>query len=243
MPDDPVISLRDVSFSFDGTPVLSNVELEIQPRDFTLIVGPNGGGKTTLVKIVLGLLEPQKGTVKVFGTGPKDARRRIGYMPQHVQFDPHFPVTVGEIVSMGRLGHGSSIGPFRRGDRQAVDQVLEITGCAALKNRPFVSLSGGQRQLCLIARALACGPDMLILDEPTANLDPMVQDTFTDLLHRLNQELTVILVSHDIGFVTSHSNKVVCVNRRVQLHPTSKIQGDLVSMIYGDMGVRLIHHD
>jgi zinc transport system ATP-binding protein len=238
-----VISIRGLSFSFDGPPVLENVDLDIKEGDFALMVGPNGGGKTTLLKIILGLLEAQSGSVELFGASPKDARHRIGYMPQHLHSDPLFPVTVEEIVLMGRLGYGAPIGPFRSGDYKAVDDVLDVTGTKHLKSHPFPSLSGGQRQLVLIARALASKPDLLLLDEPTANLDPAVQDTFNDLLHRLNREMTVIMVSHDVGFVSSHATKVVCVNRTVALHPTSDASGDLVSMIYGETGMRIVHHE
>lgn len=243
MQEQAVISIRGLSFSFDGPPVLEKVDLDIEEGDFALMVGPNGGGKTTLLKIILGLLEARSGSVKLFGSSPKDARHRIGYMPQHLHSDPLFPVTVEEIVLMGRLGYGAPIGPFRSRDYEAVDKVLDVTRTKHLKSHPFPSLSGGQRQLVLIARALASGPDLLLLDEPTANLDPAVQDTFNELLHRLNREMTVIMVSHDVGFVSSHANKVVCVNRTVALHPTSEASGDLVSMIYGKTGMRIVHHE
>ena len=180
MESQPVIRIRNASFAYDGPPVLEKVDLSITGRDFVGIVGPNGGGKTTLVKLVLGLITPQEGEVEVLGQPPARVRKRIGYMPQYVNLDAKFPVSVFDVVLMGRLGRGMGIGPYSRLDKKAVSRVLEEVGLSELGNRPFSDISGGQRQRVLIARALACDPELLLLDEPTANLDRVIQDELYD---------------------------------------------------------------
>ena len=165
------------------------------------IVGPNGGGKTTLVKLILGLLRPQRGEVRVFGQPPHRARLRVGYMPQHVQHDPQFPVTVMDIVLMGRLGQGVLGWPGRADRRAAIDALAQV-GMEEFRRRPFADLSGGQRQRVLIARALCCKPDLLLLDEPTSNVDSLVEARLLDLLRDLNRQMTIVMVSHDLGFVS-----------------------------------------
>lgn len=237
----PAIAIEGLCFAYDGPPVLRDVSFTIARRDFVSIVGPNGGGKTTLLKLMLGLLEPQHGTVRVFGRPPREVRRRIGYMPQHVQFDPQFPVTALDVVLMGRLGIGPAIGPSRRADREAALAALREVGLADAAGKPLGVLSGGQRQRVLIARALAAAPELLLLDEPTASLDVAVQGDFFDLLHRLNEHLTIVLVSHDVGFVSQHVQTVVCVARTVEVHTTSELDGHAISELYGS-AVRFVHH-
>ena len=238
------VSVRGVDFSYDGhNLVLEGAEFDILEGEFAAVIGPNGGGKTTLLKLFLGLLEPQRGLVRVFGARPSVARRRVGYMPQYPKLDPDFPVTVMDVVLMGRLGHGPAFGPFRRRDREIARSSLDEVGSGDLIRRPLSQLSSGQRQRVLIARALACQPDMLFLDEPTSNLDPSVQDDVQDLLNVLNRRMTIVVVSHDVAFVSKHVQKVVCVNRTVALHPTSQIEGDVFSALYGRSGVRLVDHE
>jgi zinc transport system ATP-binding protein len=239
---EPAITLEDVTFGYDGTPVLTNVNLTIQPRDFVCVLGPNGGGKTTLLKLMLGLIEPQRGTVRVLGRGPAAARSAIGYLPQHVQLDPQFPANVLDIVLMGRLGRRRAVGPYGRGDRAIARHALEEVDVANLRHRPLGSLSGGQRQRVLIARALACQPEVLLLDEPTANLDPAVQDDLYRLLDKLNERLTILIVSHDIGFVSVFFRSVVCVNRTVHTHAASELTDKRVTDLYG-REVRVLHPD
>jgi zinc transport system ATP-binding protein len=156
--------------------------------------------------------------------------------------DTQFPVTVMDVVLLARLGGGHRIGRYSGADRAAAAQALEDLGLADIGNRSYSKLSSGQRQRVLIARALASDPEILLLDEPTANLDPFVQDDLYELLHRLNEKLTVLVVSHDVGFVSKYVEKVVCVNRRVVLHPASAVKGELVSMLYGDMEMRVVDH-
>ncbi len=236
----PVIEIRDVSFSYNGRPVLEDVTLTIQDRDFVCVLGPNGGGKTTLVKLMLGLLEPKKGAIEILGKSPGRAREDVGYLAQNPQLDPRFPVTVTDVVLMGRLGAGRSIGPHSREDMRVAGHALEDVGLSDFADATFSSLSGGQRQRALIARALACEPKILLLDEPTANLDPAVQEDLYRLLSDLNERLTILIVSHDIGFVSTFFRSVVCVNRSVHTHPTDELTSANVANLYG-REVRVLH--
>ncbi len=241
-PGAAAVSIRGLEFGYDGRSVLADVDLDIAAGDFVSIVGPNGSGKTTLLRLILGLLRPRRGTVRVFGLPPDRVRRRMGHMPQRVQLDPQFPVNVEDVVLMGRLGLRAPLGPFRRADHRAAAAALADAEALDLKDRPFASLSGGQRQRVLIARALATEPDLLLLDEPTASLDPAVQDDVYDLLHRLNERMTVVIVSHDIGVVSRHVDKVICVNVRVVQHPVSEVTGELARHFYGGDSLRLVDH-
>lgn len=237
----PDILLRNVNFSYDGDPVLEDVSLSINKREFIGIIGPNGGGKTTLLRLVLGLLEPDSGTVKVFGRAPAEVSHRIGYVPQHLQFDQSFPATVLDIVQMGRVGR-RRFGRISKEGRQAAEQALADVELSAYRDRSFARLSGGQRQRVLIARALASDPQLLLFDEPTANVDSSSGEKLYQILAELNKRMTVLVVSHDIGFVNHRITSVVCVNRRVVIHPTSALDGRSIIDLYGH-DLSLIRHD
>lgn len=236
-----VISMERVSFAYDGTPALEDVTLDIQERDFVTIVGPNGGGKTTLLKVILGLLRPSKGVVRVFGEPPRRVRHRVGYTPQHALYDPQFPVTVMDVVLMGRLEHHWG-GRYSKPDRQAAQAALAEMGLTDLEDHPFDSLSGGQRQRALVARALVCSPDLLLLDEPTANVDSRAENRILRILQELNLRMTILMVSHDLGFVSTMVRSVMCVNRSVVVHPTSDITGEIIKDLYGG-DYRMVRHD
>jgi len=237
-----VIEIENVDFRFNGGPrVLEDVSLSVAEGDFASIIGPNGGGKTTLIKIILGLLTPTRGSVEVFGTTPLKARPRIGYMPQHAMMDPRFPVRALDVVMMGRLGRGFTFPSYSAEDRLAAESALARVGLREAGTRPFSDLSGGQRQRVLLARALVTEPEMLLLDEPAAGLDQKVEQDFFDLLQDLNRRLTVVLVSHDLGFVSGFVRTVICVHRRVDVHPTAELDGRRISEIYGG-DVRMVHH-
>lgn len=238
----PVIELKGVNFAYNGRAILHAVNFRVEPLDFVCAVGPNGGGKTTLLKLMLGLLQPQSGTVRLFGETPARGRRRVGYMPQHAHFDPLFPVTVLEVVLMGRVSGPGALGRYGAGDRAIADGALREVGLIELRNRPFAALSGGQRQRVLIARALACQPELLLLDEPSSHLDVAVEDEFYELLKRLNERLTLLIVSHDVGFVSQFVRTVVCVNREVRVHSTGAVTAEVIGELYG-RNVRLVRHD
>lgn len=242
MDNKKIIDLEKVSFSYDGFPVLEDATFSISQREFICMVGPNGGGKTTLLKLILGLLKPASGTVRVFGDPPERARHRIGYVPQHAMVDPEFPVTALDVALMGRIHKKRKFGLFGAGDKQAAREALakmELADCAA---RPFSALSGGQRQRVLIARALAGDPELMLLDEPTSSLDLHVENEFYELMREINKQLTVIIVSHDVGFVTPFSTSVICVKKTVAIHPTSEISGEKISELYGT-DMLMVRHD
>ena len=239
----PVIEVKGLSFRFDGgPPVLEGVDLEIAAGDFASVIGPNGGGKTTLVKLIGGLLTPTAGRVRVFGLPPAKARPRIGYMPQHAMMDQRFPVRAIDVVLMGRLGTGRRFGNYSRTDREAAGGALAKAGLEEVGTRPFSDLSGGQRQRVLLARALVTDPELLLLDEPAAGLDQKVEQDFFELLQELNRQLTIVLVTHDLGFVAGFVRTVICVHGHVDIHPTSALDGRAISEIYGGE-VRMVRHD
>ena len=240
---DPVVDIRDLSFRYRGRHwVLENVSVAIERHDFASIIGPNGGGKTTLIKLLLGLLEPDRGSIRVLGTTPEKARPRVGYLPQHATIDPKFPIRVLDVVLMGRLGPRRPIGWLTRADRAAARAVLERVGLGGFEKTSLAELSGGQRQRVLLARALASDPDLLLLDEPAAGLDIKIEQDFFGLLGELNRSKTLIVVSHDLGFVSAFVKTVVCVHRTVDVHPTSELDGSAIHDLYGGE-VRLVHHE
>ena len=237
----PAISFRDVNFSYDSQPVLEDVNLTIGQGEFVSIVGPNGGGKTTLLHLILGLIEPNRGEVRILGQKPEAARVKIGYMPQSINFDRQFPVTVMDVVLMGRLGNRFG-GPYRKSDKAAAQKSLEEMGIADLARRPFSKLSGGQRQRALIARTLTCDPEILLLDEPTANVDPHTENMMHEFLSDLYEKLTIVLVSHDLAFVTRAVKSVICVNKKVVRHPTAEVTPEAINELYKGE-VRIVRHD
>lgn len=237
-----IIHLDDVSFRYNGHPVIEHASLHIQEKEFVWIVGPNGGGKSTLLRLLVGLLKPQSGVITLFGQKPEKVRTRVGYLPQNPSLDQDFPATVRDVVAMGRLHPG---GPFARStgdDHEAVVTALERVGLLEKINARFSSLSGGQMRRLLIARSLASKPDILLLDEPTANLDQASEEELRNLLHRLSEEITVLMVSHDPVFVASFVRTVVCVNHKVSVHPTGELPPNAAMDIY-DGGIKVVRHD
>ena len=218
-----LVTLRHVSFAYDGTPVLVDVDLTIEEGDFLAIIGPNGSGKTTLVKIILGLLPPSSGEVEIFGKRPAELAdwQKVGYVPQKAtHIDPFFPASVEEVVGMALMAGRRSGRLSGREGRAKVRRALEVVGMAEFGKEPIGRLSGGQQQRVFIARALVTSPRILFLDEPTTGVDAETQTAFYDLLDRLNRSegLTIVLVTHDIGIVNKHVNRVACLNQRLIYH-------------------------
>jgi len=238
---DPVVTLDAVSFSYGGPPVLEHVSLEIGGREFLGVVGPNAGGKSTLLKLILGLLQPTAGRIRVFGSSARKGRRQIGYVPQYPAFNRDFPISVEQAVLMGRLGQGGLFGRYSRADRAIAARAMAETEVEALARRQINTLSGGQLQRVLLARALACEPRMLILDEPTANIDMRLETDIFDLLRELNRRLSIILVSHDVGFISQYVSRVACLNRTLICHHTKDIDGQTINDLYGS-DVRMVAH-
>lgn len=238
---DSAITVRDLFFRYDSREILSGVNLTIARQDSICIVGPNGGGKTTLMKLIIGLLTPDEGEVLIFGRRPDEMKRLIGYVPQYAVYDRYFPISVKEVVCMGRLG-GNFTGRYLAEDWRHALMALAEVGLDQFADRPFSSLSGGQRQRALIARALAAGGEILILDEPTANIDQESESHLFELLGELNQRMTILMVTHDVGFASKFFKRIACVNRRVVIHPTSELTGQLIKEMYGG-DFRMIRHD
>lgn len=238
---DTIIEFKDVSFSYEAIPVLRNASFTIMRNDSVSIVGPNGGGKTTILKLLLGILKPDTGEITILGKSPRKSRALIGYMPQYLQFDRMFPVSVLEVVLMSRLKKGF-FSFYSKNDKQVARNALKEMDIEDLGNRPFSDLSGGQQQRVLIARALACEPELLLLDEPTANVDHAVESQFQNILQTLIKKITVVTVSHDLGFVSKIVNRILCVNQYVKIHPASEVTGELMSEMYGG-NIKIVRHD
>ncbi len=235
-----VIAFNDVSFGYEALPVLENANFIINQGDFISILGPNGGGKTTLAKLILGLYNPDSGEIIIKGKPPRQMREKIGYVPQYSLFDPNFPVSVRDVVLMGRI-RNFFMG-YSRKDKENAENAMESVGIGNLGTTPFSALSGGQRQRVLIARALATEPEILLLDEPTANVDAAVEYKMSAMLRKLKKKMTVLLITHDLGFVSELVDKVVCVNKRVHIHPTSGITEEHIRELYNE-NMRIVRHD
>jgi zinc transport system ATP-binding protein len=223
-----IVDIQNVCFTYNGSPVIEDINLTIRENDFVAITGPNGGGKTTLLKVILGLLKPDHGTIRVLGGPPKKFFHYIGYVPQNVNINPDFPITVMDIVLMGTLTPGKKrFGTADRYRREAL-VALEKMGMAAYAGSRISELSGGQRQRVFIARALVTNPRLLLLDEPTASIDTKGQSDFYRLLETLNRDIPVVVVSHDLLMITPYLKSVACVNRRLHYHQESEIADETI---------------
>ncbi|RLC29168.1 MAG: ABC transporter [Deltaproteobacteria bacterium] len=230
--DVPALELKHVSFSYGGSPVLEDVTFTLTQGDFLGIIGPNGGGKTTLLKLLLGILTPDRGEIRVLGELPRDAKRRVGYVPQYTDFNLSFPVSAIDIVLMGRLRR-SRIGRwYTRGDRAKAEEALERVGMLSYRDRHIGELSGGQRQRIFIARALASDPEIFFLDEPTSSVDPEFETDLYSFLKELNKKVTIVVVTHDIGVISRNVKSVACVNRTMIFHEEGKITPKMIDMAY-----------
>lgn len=218
----PAVSIEDVSFSYTpGQWTLKHIDLQVEQGAFLGLIGPNAGGKTTLLKLMLGLLKPSAGHVQVMGRRSKNRCRQIGYVPQHADFARDFPISVEDTVLLGRLGRTRMSGGYRTADRDAARRAMHEAAILELKDRRLDTLSGGQFQRVLIARALASEPSVLILDEPTANLDQQIGTLIFELFKELNRRMTVIVVSHDLESISGYATRVAYVNRSLRYHYTT----------------------
>jgi zinc transport system ATP-binding protein len=227
-----VIQLEDVWVHYDGLPVLEGISLSVGERDFIGIIGPNGGGKTTLLKVFLGLVEPSHGRVTVLGRAPREARGAVGYVPQHTELDHSFPISVWEVAMMGRLGRRGLLRRYTGEDKRAVEDALRQVDMLKHRDRQIGKLSGGERQRVYVARALATRPEILLLDEPTASVDTRVMGSIYEVLEELNQQVTIILVSHDVGVVSSYVKTIACLDRRLIYHESKEITADMLEAAY-----------
>lgn len=229
-----VIELNHVEFSFNKAPVLMDVNVKILEGDFVAIIGPNGGGKTTLVKLILGLLKPTRGHVFLLGERPEKTSFRAGYMPQYATGEKGFPITVLEVVLLGRLGLTKKGPFFSNADIKKAKEVLGLVGMDGLFKKKVGDLSGGQLQRVLLARALVSDPEILFLDEPMASIDVGGQERLFDLLGRLNERMTIVFVTHDVGLLSKYVKSVICVNQRVYFHNAPEITKDMSRLLMAE---------
>lgn len=248
-----VVRFEDVFFSYTRDPVLNNVGFHVHENEFVALVGPNGSGKSTILKLLLGLERPSSGSISLFGQSVRSGLSHVGYIPQHADYDPSFPVSVREVVTMGLL-QPFSRRPFSKQKRSeetvAVSEALELVEIADLASRPYSALSGGQRRRVLVARALASQPQLLILDEPTANMDAESESRLFRTLGQLKGNTTIIIVTHDSGFVSGLTDVVLCVGndagagggRTVVRHRTEPAAG-VASTLYGGNALQVRHDE
>ena len=228
-----IITIKNLSFAYQKeNDILENINLEVFGNDFLGVIGPNGGGKTTLLKIILGLLKPDKGNISVFNKKPKKARDLVGYVPQFLEIDLDCPVSVLDIVLMGILSRKKIFQKYNKQDLELAKAALKFVDLYNLKNKQIGELSGGQRQRVYIARALIRKPKLLILDEPTASIDEKSERDFWELLKEINKNSAIIIVSHDIGVIFKNVNKIVCLNKNLYCHDANEITQDVLDETY-----------
>jgi len=237
--NEEIVSLKNIEVYLNGSPVLEDINLSIKQNIILGIIGPNGGGKTTLLKVILGLIKPDKGEVRVFGMSPEEGRRFIGYLPQYTFFDLNFPISVFDVVLMGR--YGGVFKNYSEEDRKAATNALKTVDMLEFRDRQIGRLSGGQLQRVFIARALAREPRLLLLDEPTASIDPEMQKSFYELLSELKEKMAIVLVTHDIGVVSVYVDEMACLNRRLFYHGSKEIALRELEKVY-QCPIELIAH-
>lgn len=234
----PVIKINNLWFFYDNGPVLKEVNLEVYQNDFLAFIGPNGGGKTTLLKLMLGLLAPTKGTIKVFGKPPKKTKKKIGYVPQDCSINRTFPISVIDVVMTGRIGFNKA---KNKDDIRAVHNTLEKLGVLGIRNHRIGDISGGQRQRIFIARALVSEPKILFLDEPAANIDAKGQLDIYNLFKQLNKKITIVITSHDLMVLSDNVKSIACINQSLHFHDVGEITDEILQKTY-NCPVELLAH-
>lgn len=233
------IEVKNVSVNYGSVRALDNINLKIRKGEFLGIIGPNGGGKTTLLKALLGLIKPSEGEIIIKNN------KSIGYVPQFSNFDRSFPISVIDVVLMGTLkGRMKFFKKYKKEDIKNAEKIMKDLGISEFRNRQIGQLSGGQLQKVLIARALIMDPDIIILDEPTASLDANSKTEIYDLLKNLNATKTIIIVSHDVGVINSYIGNVACLNKNLYYHGNdNKLNQDILEKVYGCPVEILAHGD
>lgn len=211
------VTFENVSFAYQDTLIIENASFVIAPGEFIGIIGPNGGGKTTLLRLAMGFLTPDSGKITIYGSTTSHAQRHLGYVPQSMRFDKQFPISVLELVLQGRLSKLPWYGHFSKRDIEIAQHALEMVGLSDFQDRAFGTLSGGQAQRALVARALAGEPELLLLDEPTANVDSKVEAEIYELLSKLSGKITIIMVTHNLNAAIELVDRVLCVQRTVSV--------------------------
>lgn len=229
----PIVQLSHVSVAYDGKEALTDVSLTIYDHDFLGIIGPNGGGKTTLVKVMLGLLRPKAGTVEYFRDGQPVKEVTLGYLPQYNDIDRRFPISVREVVLSGLSHQKRLIRPFSKAQQAQVEETLRRMELVDLASRPIGTLSGGQLQRVLLARAVVSKPDVVVLDEPNTYIDQRFQEQMYRLLGQINRDCAVVIVSHDIGAVMQNVQEVACVDKTLHYHATHEVTSSELERYFG----------
>ncbi len=235
------VELRGVSAGFEGKSVLEDVSFILEERGYLGVIGPNGGGKTTLLKVILGMHATSAGQVLIHGEPVATGRQRVGYVPQYPRVDLDFPISVADVVLMGRRAQRGLAPWWRAADREAAARALASVGMEGHQRARIGDLSGGQRQRVFIARALVAEPSVLLLDEPTASVDTAAQGHVYELLAELNRTMAIVLVTHDIGIISSHVKMVACLNRRLFTHGDESLTTEMIEQAY-QCPVDLIAH-
>ncbi len=237
----PVIELRDVWVSYGPIPALEAIDLVVQSDDFLGVIGPNGGGKSTLLKVILGLVSPDRGRVLVLGEPPERSRSAVGYVSQRPFFNSDFPASVWDVTLMGRCGVKGMLRGYDAHDRTLAEEALRTVGMLRAADKQIGQLSGGEQQRVFIARALAAKPAILLLDEPLASIDPTMQTEFYEMLQKLRREVAIIMVSHDVGAVSVHVDTIACLNRQLYHHGAAELTQEVLEATY-QCPVQLITH-
>lgn len=236
------IEIENLSVYYGNVCALSDINLTVMEKDFLGIIGPNGGGKSTLIKSILGLIKPSSGSVKIYGKVPGSEEHLLGYVPQFLKFDRNFPINVMDVVLMGRLPAGCRMfHRYTREDMEIAEMMLEKLGVLELKERQIGQLSGGQLQRVLIARALAVQPKIILMDEPTSSVDSASKQQIYEMLEKLNEEITIVVVTHDTEAVCSHIKSLACLNTRLFYHGAPELDNETFQQVYG-CPVELIAH-
>ncbi len=236
-----VVDIDNVSFHYGSVLVLQDVSLQIVEDEFIGIIGPNASGKSTLLKLILGLLQPDKGTIRCLQSPVGQHASKIGYVPQHITFSRDFPITVIEAILMGHVSRNAYCFSYSKAEMEAAYSAMQTLGIEELAQRQVGALSGGQLQRVLLARALVSKPEILLLDEPTANVDIKAEEDIFALLKNYSEHMTIIVVSHDIAFISGYVDRVACLNRTLVCHNTESISGKMIEELY-EAPVRMIHH-
>jgi zinc transport system ATP-binding protein len=233
-----LIEIRSLSAGYESNIVLTDIDFSIHENDFIGVIGPNGGGKTTLLKVILGLLKPLRGSIIFNETLLR--RNKIGYLPQMSAGDNSFPVTVMDVVLSGLMINKSVMARITSADRKKAENVIGELGLTEIRKSPLNELSGGQLQRVFLGRAIIGSPALLLLDEPDNFVDATFENDFYQKLHDLNNRMAILMVSHDVGTISSHVKSFACVNRKLHYHPSPEITNEQLSSY--DCPIQLVSH-